>query len=189
MKIHHKTYLLFLIFHVAFNQSALCTSKSLGVVVTYISEWNYWAIYCISYSCLVKRFQGKFPSYWYILQWLWIRFPDSILTYWYILSYASRYLCGLPSYMVSSSRKTSNVVMSFQISNTILEVRIPDHMSDLTQVIFGTCWGIQIVHWLECVIIPLLIIGLNIYSILGPKNRFINLAYCRRLTGFRKQPI
>ena len=42
--------------------------------------------------------------------------------------------------------KTINVVLSFQIVNAILEVRIPDHTSDLTRVIFDTWKWIRIVR-------------------------------------------
>ena len=42
--------------------------------------------------------------------------------------------------------KTSDVVLSFQIANAILEVRIPDHTSYLTRVRFDTWQWIQIVQ-------------------------------------------
>ena len=42
--------------------------------------------------------------------------------------------------------KTINVVLSFQIVDAILEVRIPDHTSDLTRVIFDMWQWIQIVR-------------------------------------------
>ena len=42
--------------------------------------------------------------------------------------------------------KTINVVLSSQITNSILEVRIPDHTSDLTRVIFDMWQWIQIVR-------------------------------------------
>ena len=44
MMIHHPSYLLFLTCGVVLDKSTLRTSKSLVVVVTYISEWKYWVL-------------------------------------------------------------------------------------------------------------------------------------------------
>ena len=138
MTIHHPSYLFFLTCNLFFDQSAWCTSKKV-ITVVIISQIEKSELYItLAILSLVKGFPGSFLICWYILQITWLRFPYSLLCYYYILYYASTYLSGLPNYMVSASGKTSNIVLSFQISNAILEVHTSYHTSDLTRVRFDT---------------------------------------------------
>ena len=61
-------------------QSALCTSNNVVVVVISQNEKSDLQI-TLAILRLVRRFSGSFLRCWYILQILWLRFPDSLIRY------------------------------------------------------------------------------------------------------------
>ena len=117
-----------------------------------------------------------------------MRYPGILLGYWHILLRIIMILClrgphianlatgisspvwgntacSSPSYMVSASRQN----FYFQITNARSEVRNSGLHFNITRVRIDTWRWIWIVHWLEWVIIPLLLVMPNLYSILGSK--------------------
>ena len=78
------------------------------------------------------------PTYWYILHILWLRFPYIFLSYWYILSCLAVPIRADLAAWYLLLEITIIVVLSFQMTNMVLDTRDKNQPSTMTRVIFGT---------------------------------------------------
>ena len=123
MTIHHPSYLLFLTCHVVFDQSAVCTSKKLVILVV-ISQSEMSELYItLAIIGLFRRFSCSLSSYWYILHILWLRFPERLLRYWYNLSDLAVPLVAYLDTWYLLPERTSIAVPSFQMNHAVLKLR------------------------------------------------------------------